>query len=118
MENWIDWNFCVDKDGGPRHVPYGFAAGMIVNEDGTFRTNLIFDYIGHFSRYIQPGAKRMGFSRCDQHVEVTAAVNPDGSIAVVALNQENEDRAYAFRINGQVIRTHMPARTISTFVIE
>ena len=118
MENWIDWNFCVDKDGGPRHVPYGFAAGMIVNEDGSFRTNLIFDYIGHFSRYIQPGAKRMGFSRCDQHVEVTAAVNPDGSIAVVALNQENEDRAYAFRINGQVIRTHMPARTISTFVIE
>ena len=34
------------------------------------------------------------------------------------INQENEDRAYAFRINGQVIRTHMPARTISTFVIE
>ena len=118
MEKWIDWNFCVDQDGGPRHVPFGFAAGMIVNGDGTFRTNLIFDYIGHFSRYIQPGAKRAGFSRCDQKLELTAALNPDGSLAVVALNQGNDDLSYAFRIHGQVIRAQFPARTLSTLMIE
>ena len=118
METWFDWNFCVDKDGGPRHVDFGFAAGMIVNDDGTFRTDLIFDYVGHFSRYIQPGAKRAGFSRCDDHAEITAAVNPDGSLAVVALNKENEDRAYALRIRGKVIRVSFPARTLSTLVID
>lgn len=117
MEKWIDWNFCVDENGGPRHVDFGFSAGMIVS-GGAFHTNLIFDYVGHFSRYIRPGAQRAGFSRCDAHVELTAAKNPDGSLAVVVLNQENEDRAYAFRIEGQVIRASFPARTISTLLIE
>ena len=27
MNRWIDWNFLVDKDGGPRHVPMGFTSG-------------------------------------------------------------------------------------------
>ena len=57
MEKWIDWNFCVDENGGPRHVDFGFSAGMIVS-GGAFHTNLIFDYVGHFSRYIRPGAQR------------------------------------------------------------
>ena len=27
MNRWIDWNFLVDKDGGPRHgVPMGFTS--------------------------------------------------------------------------------------------
>lgn len=118
MERWIDWNLCVDKDGGPRHVPMGFAASMVANEDGSFRTDLIYDYVGHFSRYIQPGAKRIGFSRCDDKVEMTAAKNPDGSIALVVLNQSDEDASYAIRMKGQVIRISLPARTISSFMID
>ncbi len=116
MEKWMDWNFCVDGDGGPRHVDFGFAAGMIADGKGGFRTNLIFDYVGHFSRYLQPGARRAGFSRCDDHVEVTAARNPDGTLAVVVLNRENQDRAYAFRLHGRVIRAAFPARTLSTLL--
>ena len=45
-------------------------------------------------------------------------MNPDGSLAVVALNKENEDRAYALRIRGTVIRVSFPARTLSTLVID
>lgn len=118
MNRWIDWNLCVDKDGGPRHVPNGFTACMIVGEDGTYRRNLTYHYIGHFSRYILPGAVRIGHSRCDSQVEMTAAKNPDGSIAVIILNQTNEDREYAIRMEGNVIRIKTPARTISSLLIE
>ncbi len=118
MNRWIDWNLCVDKDGGPRHVPGGFTACMIVNDDYSFRKNLTYDFIGHFSRYIVPGARRIGFSRCDDRVEMTAAKNPDGSIAAVILNKTNEDQAYAIRICGQVIRIKTPARSLSTVVIK
>lgn len=118
MHRWIDWNLCVDKDGGPRHVPYGFAACMVVNEDGTYRKNLTYDFIGHFSRYILPGAVRIGASRCDDHIEMTAAKNPDGSIAVVLLNKHNDDQEYAIRLMGNVIRIKLQARTLSTLVIQ
>ena len=94
MNRWIDWNLCVDKDGGPRHVPMGFGAPVCVNEDGTYRKLLTFDYIGHFSRYILPGAKRIAFSRCDDKVDVTAARNTDGSLAVVILNRNMAIRGF------------------------
>ena len=51
---------------------------MIANDDGTYRKNLTFDFIAHFSRYILPRAKRIGFSKCDTEIEMTAAKNEDG----------------------------------------
>ncbi len=117
MERWIDWNFIVDKDGGPRHVPRGFTAGMIANEDGTFRKKLTHYYVRHFAKYIKPGAKRIGFSRCSDAFEMTAAKNPDGTLAVVFLNNNTDDTGVAIRLNGKVIRLDFPANTISTVAI-
>lgn len=118
MNRWIDWNLIVDKNGGPRHVPSGFAAPMIANDDGTYRKNLTFDFIGHFSKYIFPGAKRIGFSRCDADIEMTAAKNVDGALVVVILNKMRTDRQYAIRLKGNVIRIQIPAYTLNTLVIE
>lgn len=117
MNRWIDWNLCVDKDGGPRHVPSGFAAPMVANDDGTYSKNLSFYFIRHFSQYIQPGAVRIGYSRCNDKTEVTALKNPDGTIVAVLLNKHNADCDYAIRINGHIARIKMPARTISTLII-
>ena len=118
MNRWIDWNLILDKDGGPRHVPGGFASPVIANDDGTYRKTLSFEYIGHFAKYILPGAERIGFSRCDADVEMTAARNPDGSLAVVILNASDADRKYAIRIKGCIIRISIPARTLNTFLTE
>ncbi|MCR5005944.1 MAG: glycoside hydrolase [Clostridiales bacterium] len=115
---WTEWNLCVDKDGGPRHVPGGFTAGMIADDDGGFATNLTYDYIGHFSRYIQPGAVRIGMSRCDDKVDVLAAQNPDGSLAVALLNRETVGQKYVIRLNGRLIRVTLPERSMTTLVIE
>ncbi len=117
MHRWIDWNLCVDKNGGPRHVPGGFTGPIVVNEDGTFRKTITFDYIGHFSKYILPGAVRIASTRCDSITEMVAAKNPDNSLALVLLNRSALDKAYAIRLNGHVIRVTVPAQTISTVQI-
>lgn len=77
MNRWIDWNFLVDKDGGPRHVPMGFTSGLIVDDDFHYRKPIMYHYIGHISKYIAPGAKRIGWSKYGANLDVTAAVNPD-----------------------------------------
>ena len=118
MSRWIDWNLCVDKNGGPRHVASGFGAPVCANEeDGTYRKLLTFDYIGHFSKYILPGAKRIAFSICDDKIDVTAAKNPDGTIVVVLLNRGVKDTFYAIRLEGKVIRLEVPAKTVNTVCI-
>lgn len=117
MNRWIDWNLCVDETGGPRHIPNGFTASCIV-ESRSARLNMTYYYVKHFSHYILPGARRIGVSRCDQKTEVTAVKNPDGSVAVVALNRGNEDAFYAFRMEGCCVRFGVPAGTISTLVLE
>ncbi len=117
MNRWIDWNLCVDKNGGPRHVSSGFGAPVCANEDGTYRKLLTYHYIGHFSRFLLPGAKRIGHSRCDDKAELTAAKNPDGSLAVVLLNRGQADVSCAIRMDGQIIRITLPSKTISTICI-
>lgn len=118
MNRWIDWNLCVDKDGGPRHVSSGFGAPVCANEDGTYRKLLTFDYIGQFSKYILPEAKRIGFSRCDADTEITVAKNLDNSIVMVALNVSGKDKKYAIRMNGKLIRIALASKTLSTIIIE
>ena len=95
----------------------GFGAPVCANEDGTYRKLLTYYYIGHFSRYILPGARRIGASGCDDAVEFTAAKNPDGSIAVVLLNRGEKDKSYAIRMDGKVVRIALPAKTINTLCI-
>lgn len=116
MNRWIDWNLCVDENGGPRHIPMGFTASTIV-AGGTARQNMTYYYVRHFSRYLQPGAHRIGCSLCDQRVEVTAARNPDGTVAVIVLNRGQEDAFYAFRMCGEVVRFEAPAGTIATLIL-
>lgn len=118
INRWIDWNLCVDKNGGPRHVSLGFGAPVCANEDGSYRKLLTFDYIGHFSRYILPGARRIAFSRCNDTVDMTAAKNQDGSIVIVMQNHSQADASYAIRMEGQLIRVSVPAKTISTICID
>lgn len=117
MNRWIDWNLVVDEQGGPRHVPMGFTSGLIADEEGSYRKPLMYDYIGHFSRYIQPGAKRIGYSKYADHLELTAARNPDGSYVVVLLNKTNKDSGCFLRVAGEIVRIDLPAETISTLVL-
>ena len=118
MNRWIDWNFLVDKDGGPRHVPMGFTSGLIVDDDFHYRKPIMYHYIGHISKYIAPGAKRIGWSKYGANLDVTAAVNPDGSYVVILLNRTKEDSGCFLRVNGHIMRVDLPAETLSTVVIE
>ena len=77
------------------------------------------DMIGnHISKYIAPGAKRIGWSKYGANLDVTAAVNPDGSYVVILLNRTKEDSGCFLRVNGHIMRVDLPAETLSTVVIE
>ncbi len=88
---WTDWNLLLDKQGGPNHV-HNYCDAPVSGD--TEKDELIYAvsyyYIGHFSKFIHPGAKRIGFSKFTDKLEVTSFKNTDGEVAVVVLNRGDE----------------------------
>lgn len=84
----IDWNLLLDSKGGPNHVGNFCEAPVMLNADGSdFEVMSEYYYIGHFSRYIHPGAVCLGCSSFSADVEAAAFENPDGTKTAVLLNR-------------------------------
>jgi O-glycosyl hydrolase len=54
----------------------------------------------NYSRFVRPGAFRIGTSTADQNLEVTAFRNLDGSVAVVVLNTATTPQSATFSVRG------------------
>ena len=60
-----------------------------------------FYYMGHFSKYIRPGAVRIASSATNEALEVTAFKNPDKTIAVVVMNRTDKPIPFSLKTNGK-----------------
>lgn len=118
----FDWNVLLDERGGPNHVG-NFCDAPIMYDVGAreMRVRLPFFYLGHFSRYVLPGARRVLSSRYTTDLETCAFANPDGTFALVALNRT--DRAIPFDltwgsglIGRRIVSTEAPPHSIQTLV--
>ena len=57
---WTDWNILLDEKGGPNHVGnFCFAPVHADTRNGTLIYTNSYYYMGHFSKFIHPGAKRI-----------------------------------------------------------
>lgn len=86
-EGWTDWNILLDERGGPNHVG-NFCFAPIHGDTRTGKliyTNSYY-YIGHFSKFIRPGARRTLASPSRSMLLTTAFINEDGKVAVVVMN--------------------------------
>jgi glucosylceramidase len=114
---WVDWNILLDETGGPNHVGnFCFApVHADTRTDGLHFMNSYY-YIGHFSRFIKPGAVRIASAASVDELETTAFRNPDGSLALVVLNRTGKAVPYAVRLGGRSAKTESPAHSIRTYL--
>ncbi len=118
MNLFLDWNLLLDRRGGPNHVAnYCDAPVMCDLEADTVEVKLSHGYIGHFSRYIEPGARRIATSTFSSKLELVAVQNPDGAIVLVVMNPTDDDVAARVRIGGRLASLHLPPQSISTAVV-
>jgi glucosylceramidase len=116
---WIDWNLLLDHRGGPNHVGNFCSAPIHTNAacDG-FSLQSSYYYLGHFARFVRPGARRVLCAASRQDIEATAFRNVDGSSAVVLLNRTGESRRLALRVDDAVSETELPPRSIASYVVQ
>lgn len=115
---WIDWNLLLDETGGPNHVGNLCSAPMLADRA---RNRLMpqssYDYLGHFSRFIRPGAHRVLCSASSQDLECTAAVNEDGTLVVVVMNRSERAHRFVLNVDGQACVADLPARAIASYAL-
>ena len=118
----VDWNILLDAQGGPNHVG-NFCDAPIMHDCASGKTSvrLPFHYLGHFSRFIQPGAVRMLSTRYTTDLETTAFANPDGTHALVVLNRNWWDIDFKLSwidasFGSNIAEIDAPAHSIQTVV--
>jgi glucosylceramidase len=116
---WTDWNILLDENGGPNHVGnFCFAPVHADTKTGKLIYTNAYWYIGHFSKFIRPGAKRIGASASRAQLQTTAFKNTDGSIVVVVMNTTGQKLPYYLWMNGKVAATESLPHSISTLVVK
>ena len=116
---WTDWNVLLDETGGPNHVG-NFCFAPIIGDTraGKLLYTNAYYYIGHFSKFIRPGARRIVSSSNRDWLQTTAFRNPDGKLAVVVMNSGDKPQEFQLWIKGQSATTTSLAHSIATYVID
>lgn len=114
---WTDWNILLDETGGPNHVKnLCFAPLHADTRTGRVIYTNSFYYIGHFSRFIRPGAKRIVSSPSRSALLSTAFVNPDGRVAAVVMNRGDKEVPYILWVAGHAAELKSLPHSIQTLV--
>jgi glucosylceramidase len=114
---WTDWNILLDENGGPNHVKnFCFAPVHADTQTGDlFYTNSYF-YIGHFSKFVRPGARRIASSPSRSQLLSTAFVSPDGNAVVVVMNKSDKTIPYYLWLEGHAAEVKSLPHSIQTLV--
>jgi glucosylceramidase len=114
---WTDWNILLDETGGPNHVGnFCFAPVHGNTKTGEVIYTNSYHYIGHFSKFIRPGAKRIISSPSRSQLISTAFTNTDGKTAVVVMNRTEKETPYFLWIDGKAAETKSLPHSIQTIV--
>jgi len=118
VNGWIDWNMVLDKQGGPNWFKNWCLAPVIVDTatDEVYFTPLYYVMV-HFSKFIRPGAVRIGFRCNDKNLMVTAVQNPDSTIVVVVLNQSESDKELKLKLGQKTSLFRISGQALQTFVV-
>lgn len=117
VDGWVDWNMVLDPQGGPNWFKNWCVAPVIVDpeKDEVYFTPIYYT-LAHFSKYIRPGATRIGFENSDDSLMVTAVQNKD-NIVVIVFNQDSEAKSFSIALGDQTANLSISGQAIQTVVI-
>jgi glucosylceramidase len=120
---WIYWNMILDEKGGPWLVspvhgnpdPNVQHPVVIVDRQKkeTTYTGLYY-YLAHFSKFVRPGAVRVGTAGAVNGVRCLAFQAKDGGMVAEVMNSRKQAATVQLNSHGQAVSLHLPALSITT----
>ena len=121
MANWARaialWNMALDEKSGPRNNGCPNCRGVITVDSGSGNVTYNADYyaLGHFSKFVRPGALRVGSQSSSGDLKQVAFVNTNGLIAVVAHNTGGNGMSVRVGTGASAMTVTVPANAAVTF---
>jgi len=114
---WTDWNILLDQSGGPNHVGnFCFAPIHADTASGELIYTPTYYYIGHFSKFIRPGAQRVSTTTSRSALLATTFINTDGVVATVVMNPGDTELQYSLLIDTLAARLAIPGHAMQTLL--
>ena len=114
---WTDWNILLDENGGPNHKGnFCFAPIHADMKTGELIYTPSYYYIGHFSKFIRPDAKRISTASSRSNLLSTTFKNIDGSFVTVVMNSSSDKIKYNLILGTEKTLVEIPAHAIQTLV--
>ena len=119
VDGWVDWNMVLDTKGGPNWFKNWCVAPVIVNPetDEVYFTPLYY-VMSHFSKFMRPGAIKIGCTIDNKELVATAVKNPDNSIALVVFNPTDKIQNLEIKLTNQTKHISINAKALQTVVIK
>ncbi|MGB3079661.1 MAG: glycoside hydrolase family 30 protein [Saprospiraceae bacterium] len=114
---WTDWNLLLDETGGPNHVGnFCFAPVHADTHTGQLIYTPAYYYIGHFSKFIRPNARRVSTVSSRSALLSTSFLNENGQMATIVMNQTDQSVTYKLYVDSRAIETVILPHAIQTMV--
>ena len=117
--NWsrgaLLWNLALDPAHGPHHGGCGDCRGIVTIDPatGSITRNVEYYVLGHASRFVLPGAYRIGAIKRGESVEAAAFLNRDGS-RVAILHRTSGEGPVAIAIDGERYSVPLAVGSVAT----
>jgi glucosylceramidase len=114
---WTDWNILLDERGGPNHVQnFCFAPIHANTKTGALTYTPTYYYIGHFSKFIKPGALRVSTTTSRTAIESTSFKNKSGKMVTVVMNKTEAKIGYKLIVGESETLIEIAPRAMQTII--
>jgi glucosylceramidase len=121
MANWARaislWKLALDENKGPQNSGCGTCRGVITvnSQSGDVTYNADYYALGHFSKFVLPGALRVSSKSSNGDLSQVAFKNPNGRMAVVAHNTGSKALTVQVGSGASAMSVSVPANAAVTF---
>jgi glucosylceramidase len=114
----VYWNLVLDEQHGPHFGGCDLCKGVVTVDSRTGEVSRNDEYyaFAHFSRFVLPGAVRVGSGETDKEINNVAFQNADGSVVLVMVNSHVDARRVFVTQEQTRFQYTLPAQSVATFV--
>ncbi|GEM46408.1 carbohydrate-binding protein [Deinococcus cellulosilyticus] len=122
--NWAKtvllWNLALDENGAPHTGGCGNCRGVVTirSDNQQVEKNVEYYVLGHYGKAVRPGAFRIDsntYNIASSNLQSVAFRNPDGSKALIVLNNSSDSLTFKIKENGDSFYTTLPAGAVATY---
>lgn len=122
--NWskcaLMWNLVLDQNGAPHSNDYSTCRGVVTLNTVTGQISYNEEYysIGHFSKFVRPGAHRVAHTAEQSLTNIIAVafLNTDGSKVLVVCNYGSDSKVFTVKQGNKMFNYTLSSESVVTLI--